>query len=47
MAQLVERLPGMQNVAGSSSARGSSSFSLEKKGVVFRHSCFALPSLND
>ena len=38
MAQLVERLPRPQNVAGSSPAQGSSSFSLGKKelssGVV-------------
>ena len=38
MAQLVQRLPRTQNVAGSSPARGSSSFSLGKEelssGVV-------------
>ena len=37
MAQLVERSPSMQNVAGSNPARGNSFFSREKKGVVLSH----------
>ena len=47
MAQLVERLSRPQNVAGSSPARGSSSFSLGKKRVVFRRHCLDLPCLYD
>ena len=48
MAQLVQHLPRTQNIVGSSPARGSSSFSLEKKelysGVV---ACICLVSIND
>ena len=48
MAQLVQYLPGTQKIAGSSPARGSSSFSLEKKelssGVV---ACICLVSITD
>ena len=48
MAQLVQHLPRMQKIAGSSPARGSSSFSLEKKelssGVV---ACICLVSITD
>ena len=46
VAQLVERLPSTQIVAGSNPAWGRSSFSLEKNGVAFRRSCFASPCLN-
>ena len=41
LAQLVERLPSMQNVSGSNPAWGSSFL------VVFRCSCFTLPCLID
>ena len=48
MAQLVQHLPRTQKIAGSSPARGSSSFSLEKKelssGVV---ACICLVSITD
>ena len=48
MAQLVQHLPRTQNIAGSSPARGSSSFSPEKKelssGVV---ACICLVSITD
>ena len=48
MSQLVQHLPRMQKIAGSSPARGSSSFSLEKKelssGVV---ACICLVSITD
>ena len=48
MAQLVQRLPRTQNIAGSSPAKGSSSFSLGKKelslGVV---ACICLVSITD
>ena len=47
-AQLVQHLPRTQKIAGSSPARGSSSFSLEKKelssGVV---ACICLVSITD
>ena len=48
MAQLVQHLPRTQKMAGSSPARGSSYFSLEKKelssGVV---ACICLVSITD
>ena len=48
MAQLVQHLPRTQKIVGSSPARGSSSFSLEKKelssGVV---ACICLVSITD
>ena len=48
VAQLVQHLPRTQKIVGSSSARGSSSFSLEKKelssGVV---ACICLVSITD
>ena len=48
MAQLVQHLPRTQKIAGSSPARGSSSFSLEKEelssGVV---ACICLVSITD
>ena len=48
MAQLVQHLPRTQKIAGSNPARGSSSFSLEKKelssGVV---ACICLVSITD
>ena len=47
VAQLVQHLPRTQNIAGSSPARGSSSFSLEKElssGVV---ACICLVSITD
>ena len=48
MAQLVQHLPRTQKIAGSSPARGSSSFSLDKKelssGVV---ACICLVSITD
>ena len=48
MAQLVERSPSTQNVAGSNPARGSSFFLSRKKGVVFGRSCLlCLVSLNE
>ena len=34
VAQLVQHLPRTQNITGSSPARGSSSFSLEKKSCL-------------
>ena len=45
MAQLVQHLPRTQNIAGSSPTRGSSSFSLGKKRVVFGCRCLHLPCL--
>ena len=45
VAQLVQHLPRTQKIAGSSPARGSSSFSLEKKRVVFGCRCLHLPCL--
>ena len=48
MAQLVERSPSTQNVAGSNPAQGSSFFLSRKKGVVFGRSCLlCLVSLNE
>ena len=48
MAQLVERSPSTQNVAGSNPARGSSFFLSRKNGVVFGRSCLlCLVSLNE
>ena len=42
VAQLVQHLPRTQNIAGSSPTRGSSSFSLEKKRLVFGCCCLHL-----
>ena len=41
VAQLVQHLPRTQKIAGSSPARGSSSFSLEKKKSCLRVSLLA------
>ena len=43
VVQLVERLPSTQNVVGSNPAL----LFLLGKRVAFRHSCLALPCLND
>ena len=43
MAQLVQHLPRMQMITGSRPARGSSSFSLEKKRVVYECRCLHFP----
>ena len=52
MAQLVERLPSMQNIVGSNPAEATCDhaffFALERRiGVVFRRSCFAWSCLVD
>ena len=45
---MYERLPSMQDIAGSNPAQGNSFFLLRKKGVVFGRSCLLfLVSLNE